>query len=212
MEPTVRERLLEAATDLFASEGYDAVGVEKLRARAGISNGSFFHLFAAKDDLAAELLVNCVIAYQAAIVTALSRCDDATTGVAAIVRTHIRWVIDNQSKARFMLDDARAAWFAKASDRLKTHNAQFATAVERWRKPLVAQNLLRDVSIEVFLATVIGPANLICRSWITGRKLSANSPAQHEQELIVLAQDALVIAPSRTAQPRNKARIRKNAR
>src|SRR5437868_5825986 len=135
---TVRERLLDAATDLFAAEGYDAVGVEKLRSRAGVSNGSFFHLFAAKEDLAAELLVNCVIDYQAAVVTALSRCDDATTGVAAIVRTHIRWVLDNQSKARFMLDDARAAWFAKAADRLKAHNATFAAAIERWRRPLVA--------------------------------------------------------------------------
>jgi AcrR family transcriptional regulator len=212
MELTVRERLLDAATDLFASEGYDAVGIEKLRARAGISNGSFFHLFAAKDDLAAELLVNCVIAYQAAIITALSRCDDATTGVAAIVRTHIRWVMENQSKARFMLDDARAAWFAKAADRLKTHNATFAAAVEHWRKPLIARSQLRDVSIEVFLATVIGPANLICRSWITGRKLSATSPIHNEQELIALAQHALVTAPSRARKVTDKARNKKNAR
>jgi AcrR family transcriptional regulator len=201
---TVRARLLEAATDLFASEGYDAVGVEKLRTRAGISNGSFFHLFAAKDDLAAELLVNCVTDYQAAVITALSRCDDATTGVAAIVRTHIRWVMENQSKARFMLDDARAAWFAKAAGRLKTHNAAFGTAVERWRRPLVAQGRLRDVSIEVFLATLIGPANLICRSWITGRKLSATSPAHSERELVALAQQALVIAPARAAKPRSR--------
>jgi AcrR family transcriptional regulator len=199
---TVRERLLEAATALFADEGYDAVGVEKLRARAGISNGSFFHLFAAKEDLAAELLVNCVIDYQAAIIRALARCDDAKTGVAAIVRTHIRWVMDNQSKARFMLDDARAAWFAKASGRLKTHNAAFAAAVERWRVPLLANGSLRDVSIDVFLATVIGPANLICRSWITGRKHSAAAPTRHEDELIALAQQALVVTPSRVVKAR----------
>jgi AcrR family transcriptional regulator len=199
---SVRERLLEAATDLFADEGYDAVGVEKLRTRAGISNGSFFHLFAAKEDLAAELLVNCVIDYQAAIIRALSRCDDAKTGVAAIVRTHIRWVMDNQSKARFMLDDARAAWFAKAAERLRTHNAAFAAAIEGWRTPLLAQGLLRDVSIDVFLATVIGPANLICRSWITGRKLSAAAPTRHENELITLAQQALVVTPSRGVKAR----------
>jgi AcrR family transcriptional regulator len=205
MEPaSIRERLLEAATDLFADEGYDAVGVERLRARAGISNGSFFHLFAAKEDLAAELLVNCVVDYQSAIISALSRCDDATTGVAAIVRTHIRWVMDNQSKARFMLDDARAAWFAKAADRLRTHNAAFGTAVERWRAPLVARGLLREVSMDVFLATLIGPANLICRTWITGRKMSAAAPTRSENELVALAQQALVVP--RAA----KARSRKN--
>ena len=189
-----RERLLHAATELFADEGYDAVGVERLRARAGVSNGSFFHLFAAKEDLAAELLVACVIDYQGAIVRALSRCDDATTGVAAIVRTHIRWVVENRSKARFMLDDARAAWFARAAPRLRDHNEEFAKAIERWRAPLVAQGRLRDVSIDVFLATVIGPANLICRTWITGRKHSPSSPARSERELVALAQQALVIA------------------
>ena len=191
---SVRARLLDAATELFAAEGYDAVGVEKLRARAGVSNGSFFHLFAAKEDLAAELLVNCVADYQAAIIAALARCDDAATGVAAIVRTHIRWVMDNQNKARFMLDDARAAWFAKAAPHLKTYNAAFGAAVERWRAPLVARGLLREVSVDVFLATLIGPANLICRGWVTGRKLSAASPAHSEQELIALAQQALVIS------------------
>jgi AcrR family transcriptional regulator len=201
---SVRERLLEAATELFADEGYDAVGVEKLRARAGVSNGSFFHLFAAKEDLAAELLVNCVIDYQAAIITALARCDDARTGVAAIIRTHIRWVVDNQSKARFMLDDARAAWFAKAAERLRTHNAAFGAAIERWRAPLLAQGSLRNVSIDVFLATLIGPANLICRSWITGRKLSAAAPTRHENELVALAQQALVATPARAVKARRK--------
>ena len=204
---SVKDRLLEAATDLFADEGYDAVGVEKLRARAGVSNGSFFHLFAAKEDLAAELLVACVIDYQTAIVRALARCDDAASGVTAIVRGHIRWVINNRSKARFMLDDARAAWFAKASDRLRSHNAVFADAVDRWRAPLVAQGLLREVSVEVFLATLIGPANLICRTWIAGRKLSAASPARNEDELIALALRALVIAPDRSVKTK---RTRKN--
>jgi AcrR family transcriptional regulator len=199
-----RDRLLEAATDLFADEGYDAVGVEKLRARAGVSNGSFFHLFAAKEDLAAELLVACVIDYQTAIIRALARCDDAADGVGTIVRTHIRWVISNRSKARFMLDDARAAWFAKAADRLRSHNAAFAQAVERWRAPLVARGRLRDVSIEVFLATVIGPANLICRTWISGQKLSASSPARSENELVALALQALVIAPPRGARARGR--------
>jgi AcrR family transcriptional regulator len=201
---SVRERVLDAATDMFADEGYDAVGVEKLRARAGVSNGSFFHLFATKEDLAADLLVTCVVDYQAAIMRALARCEDASAGVAAIVRTHIRWVINNRSKARFMLDDARAAWFARAADRLRSHNAAFGETIEHWRAPFVAQGVLRDVSIEVFLATLIGPANLICRTWISGRKLSAASPARSEDELVALALQALVTAPARGTKARSK--------
>jgi AcrR family transcriptional regulator len=201
-----RDRLLEAASDLFAREGYDAVSVEKLRASAGVSNGSFFHLFAAKDDLAAELLVACVVDYQAAIIRALERCEDAADGVAAIIRTHIRWVIGNRAKARFMLDDARAAWFAKAAEQLRSHNVAFAGTIETWRRPLVTRGLLREMSTEVFLATVIGPANLICRTWITGQKPSATSPARSEDQLVALAVHTLVVVPVRIAKPRRSKR------
>jgi AcrR family transcriptional regulator len=190
---------MKAAIDLFADEGFDAVGVERLRAQAGVSNGSFFHQFATKEDLAADLLVDCVIDYQSAVLHALERCAGAAAGVEAIVRAHIRWVITNRRKARFMLDDARAAWFAKAAGRLRDHNLAFAAAIDRWRAPLVERGVLRDVSTEVFLATLVGPANLICRTWIGGRKLSSASPARSESELVALALQALVTTPPRAA-------------
>ncbi len=99
---------------------------------------------------------------------------------------------------------------AKAAPHLQTHNAAFGTAVERWRAPLVARGRLRDVPVDIFLATLIGPANLICRGWVTGRKLSATSPAHSEPDLIALAQQALVIAPARTART-HKPGKKKNA-
>lgn len=199
-DATPRERLLEAATELFAENGYDAVNVETLRKRAGVSNGSFFHLFAAKDDLAADLLVTCVADYQAAIIKALARCETAADGIAAMIRGHIRWVINNPDKARFMLDDARAAWFAKATDRLNTHNKAFGAAIERWRAPLTAQGHLRDVPVGIFVATVAGPVNMLCRAWVSGRQLTSASPQRSEDDLIALACHALVIA-----QPKSKA-------
>lgn len=203
---TPRDRLMEAATELFAADGYDAVNVEKLRKRAGVSNGSFFHLFAAKDDLAADLLVTCVADYQAALMKVLTRCDNAADGIAALIRGHIRWVMNNRDKARFMLDDARASWFAKATDRLNTHNKAFGAAIERWRAPLTAQGHLRDVPIGIFVATVVGPANLICRAWTTGRELTSASPQRSEDELIALAQRALVTSPPKARTGRKTSR------
>jgi AcrR family transcriptional regulator len=200
-DATPRERLLEAATELFAAGGYDAVNVEKLRKRAGVSNGSFFHLFAAKEDLAADLLVTCVADYQAAIIRALARCESAEDGIAAIIRGHVRWVTNNPDKARFMLDDARAAWFAKATDRLNTHNKAFGAAIERWRAPLVAQGHLRDVPIGIFVATVAGPVNMICRAWVSGRQITSAAPQRSENDLIALACHALVALP----RPKTKA-------
>ena len=59
-EPTVRpgarERVLEAAYELFARHGIQAVGVDEIISRAGVAKASFYHHFASKDDLVLEFL------------------------------------------------------------------------------------------------------------------------------------------------------------
>lgn len=51
----VRERILSAAVDLFASHGYDATSVSQVVAQAGVTKGALYHYFSAKDDLLFEI-------------------------------------------------------------------------------------------------------------------------------------------------------------
>ena len=51
-----RERLHQAAHDLFTLRGYAAVGVQDLCDRAGVRKGSFYHFFPSKDDLAGAVI------------------------------------------------------------------------------------------------------------------------------------------------------------
>jgi AcrR family transcriptional regulator len=46
-----RERVLEAARELFAAHGYDAVSVRKVAGQVGISHGTIYLYFRDKDDL-----------------------------------------------------------------------------------------------------------------------------------------------------------------
>jgi AcrR family transcriptional regulator len=54
--PTSRERLLEAAAELFYAEGTVAVGVDKVCQQAQVSKRSLYQLFGTKDELVAESL------------------------------------------------------------------------------------------------------------------------------------------------------------
>jgi AcrR family transcriptional regulator len=54
---------LEAATGVFRSEGFRAVGVDRLMAEAGVSRMTLYNNFGSKDDL---------------IVAVLRRCDEST--------------------------------------------------------------------------------------------------------------------------------------
>jgi AcrR family transcriptional regulator len=51
----IPERLLGAATRLFAENGYEATSVQEIVAAAGVTKGAMYHYFAAKDDLLYEI-------------------------------------------------------------------------------------------------------------------------------------------------------------
>ncbi len=53
---TAKQRLLEAADDLFYNEGIHAVGIDRVIAHAGVAKGSLYYSFAGKDDLVREYL------------------------------------------------------------------------------------------------------------------------------------------------------------
>jgi AcrR family transcriptional regulator len=50
-----RDRILSAAIDLFATQGYDATSVAQVIERAGLTKGGFYHHFASKDALLYEV-------------------------------------------------------------------------------------------------------------------------------------------------------------
>ena len=52
----VRDRIMQAASDLFYRYGIHAVGVETIASAAGTNKMSFYRNFASKDDLVAEYL------------------------------------------------------------------------------------------------------------------------------------------------------------
>lgn len=49
------ERLLAAATRLFAENGYENTSVQEIVTSAGVTKGAMYHYFAAKDDLLYEI-------------------------------------------------------------------------------------------------------------------------------------------------------------
>jgi AcrR family transcriptional regulator len=53
---TAKERLVQAADELFYSEGIHAVGIDRVIAHAGVAKGSLYYSFDGKDDLVRNYL------------------------------------------------------------------------------------------------------------------------------------------------------------
>ena len=50
-----RDRVLDAAVELFAQHGYDGTSVTQVIERAGLTKGGFYHHFASKEELLFEV-------------------------------------------------------------------------------------------------------------------------------------------------------------
>jgi AcrR family transcriptional regulator len=69
-EPNTRERLIQAALDLFTEQGYDTTTVTEIAARAGVTKMTFFRhfpdkrevLFAAGQEVHSQILADAIAA------------------------------------------------------------------------------------------------------------------------------------------------------
>jgi AcrR family transcriptional regulator len=53
--PDLRARVLDAAVELFAQQGYDGTSVTQVITRAGVAKGGFYHHFSSKEALLYEV-------------------------------------------------------------------------------------------------------------------------------------------------------------
>jgi AcrR family transcriptional regulator len=68
-----RNRILDAAQECFARDGYDVAGIAEICQAAGVSKGAFYHHFASKQALFLELLQRWLSALDTQLRTALAQ-------------------------------------------------------------------------------------------------------------------------------------------
>jgi AcrR family transcriptional regulator len=188
---TPRERVLSAAVELFDRQGTEATSVAAICRLASVSNGSFFHAFPTKEALCARLFVTTLADYHAALTARLSDHPDAREGIGRLVSTHVRWVVENRAAARFLFEQSRAEWIVHAREQQRAENASFATAIDVWRASLGPRDIVAQLPTRVFVAQLIGPAQLICRAWLSGR--TDDDPRDAIAVLTLLARRSLLV-------------------
>jgi len=72
-EAGARERVLGAAVELFARQGYDGTSVAQVISQAGVAKGGFYHHFASKEALLYEVYGDLITRQLAAMDAVLAR-------------------------------------------------------------------------------------------------------------------------------------------
>src|SRR6195952_6030647 len=79
-----RQRLLEAADELFYNEGIHSVGIDRVIEKAGVAKGSLYYNFSGKDDLIKEYLLGRHAAWTARIDAAIAGEADPTAKILVV--------------------------------------------------------------------------------------------------------------------------------
>ena len=189
MAAQLRDDLLAAGLAVFDRDGFEGATVASIRARARASNGSFFHFFGSKKELAGALFLEILQRYHAAVLAALHPSLGAADGIGRLIRAHLDWVVNNRREARYLFEISRSEWAEGVRDAQRARNALLSEGIERWRAPLLGRGELLPMTPALFLSQIIGPAQIFCRAFLSGRDRS--DPRLQADTLIACAIRAL---------------------
>ena len=190
MVARAREDLLAAGLAVFDRDGFEGATVAAIRTRARASNGSFFHFFGSKKELAGTLFLEVLQRYHAAVLAVIETSTGAEEGIGRLIRAHLDWVVDNRREARYLFEISRSEWTDAVRDAQRSQNSRLIEGIERWRAPLIGRGELLPMTSTLFFSQIIGPAQIFCRAWLSGRDRS--DPRLQADTLIACAVRALV--------------------
>lgn len=205
MTVETRTKIMMAAADAFLNEGYD-VSIRDIRTRAGVSNGSFFHVFKTKFELACTIALESGEQRYERIRYALLASDEVVgyPALKAAISAYLQWAEENPDAVRLQLM-LPSSPLPPAEDVMgDTPIAREMNAIQTWAAALIEQGAIKAFPAVLLHAVIFGPAELIVRRWLKDR--SAACPARMAEALSESAWKALATDPVVAGkQPRGRA-------
>jgi AcrR family transcriptional regulator len=166
--PTV-QRILAAALPLFVAHGYAGASLEQVRRDAGVSNGSLYHHFPRRADLAARVFTEGMRGCQQVILQAVTADEPAERVVRAVVTELLGWVEEHTDVARWVFSDLPDEVLLAAEPELSQTSRGYAVVVGDWLARQSRRGAVIEGSFAVRHALWLGPAQEFARHWLRGR-------------------------------------------
>lgn len=167
MDPaSTKARVLDAAARVFLQHGLEGSSMDLVRQEAAVSNGSLYHHFPTKALLADALYAHLLRGFHAALLESVSPRAAAQTGVKAMVRLYIDWVVQNPDSARLLQRLRRSGVLAVGATETDQANAEAFGALRSWVDRKVEAGEMRPLPFPVWIAVVFSPAMALTQHWV----------------------------------------------
>jgi len=163
-----RAALLHTALELFASRGYDAVGVQEIVEAVGVTKPTLYHYFGSKQGLLQALLEGYAGRMNAAVTEAAVYQGDLTGTLHRLAKAFFDFAMANPTYYRMQL----SMWFSPVSSEafkaISVYNEQqYAIVEELFRKASLDHGNMRGRH-QAYTLTFIGMLNTYIVLWLNG--------------------------------------------
>lgn len=173
-------RILDAAAKVFLEHGFTEAAMDQVRQEAGVSNGSLYHHFPTKAQLADALYAQTLRDFHGAMLSALTANASAERGVKGMVRRYADWVAQHPGRARLLHELKRAGGLAGSNGEWEQANAEAFTQLSGWIARKVEAGEMRALPLPVWMAVVIAPAMSLTPHWVREQQVPAKVRAALE--------------------------------
>jgi TetR/AcrR family transcriptional regulator, transcriptional repressor for nem operon len=124
-----RQRIVEAAAELMAVQGYERTCLESLLERAGVSKGNFYHHFVSKEDLGLAVLEHLGTESHKFLREAMERREEPLDQLAAMFDALVTATTERECRGGCPLGNLAA----EMSDANEAFRGQLARIFDGWR-------------------------------------------------------------------------------
>lgn len=166
-----RSRIIAAALEEIRAHGWAATSMQRVRERAGVSNGSLFHHFPTRTELEAAVLGHALAEHHQTMLQVLARSRSARSGIRNVVRARFEWIADNPGVAMLLLASLPGELREQVGEVTRAESARFFDDVAAW---LRSHGWSGRPDLFVVLSMWLGPANELARNTMS---LGAEAPS-----------------------------------
>jgi len=160
---STRSLIVNAALTAVSEDGWDATSMDRVRALAGVSNGSMFHHFPSRLDLQAAVVAAALSEHQELMDEVLRRSRRPDRAVREVVRRHFLWLEHRHHVALLLVTTPRHTLLERLTGDVLEENRRFVARLSQW---LTRHGWGGEPSLPLVMTLWIGPANDYARGWL----------------------------------------------
>lgn len=153
MEKTKREKILEAALEMFVNNGFESSPTSKIAKQAGVATGTLFHYFKTKDELINELYLEVKTGLISAMKQNLLEAKTIRKNLEYIWLNYISWSLQNSAASKFFAMFGTSSYISEATR--KEGYRRFTFVLDILNQGIEAE-ILKNISMELMTEVTFG--------------------------------------------------------